>query len=265
MTEVARPKSAFPTYNFPKSGIMARPAGVPGMYGPTGASMAGFTYGVPLPKATGLRDHALKRHSPYAATAVQGYSGYGKEASIKPKASQVGAGVVSAGSIDNTYIPAPLTNAWGKARERSKNEIIKVPHKQATDLIIVAKGAALPAPPQALSELESVRPIYSRTIPVYHPMDPMRVESGFVRSPNLIPGAKPPPVSALVGVSETPVVPNNHKLLKLAYDQSMNLTGRIPVARVVRAKGAEVRPQSATPYFLSRPAGLPGGLSLIEP
>jgi len=230
------------------------------MFGPSVVGKA-FTYGVPLNRASSLQEHALKRFSPYAQTATPDWLPPGLEASIKPKASVTGAGVVSSGSIDNTYLPKPLTNAWGKARERAANEIHKPPRKQATDLLIVAKGASMPPPLQTLDEMESVRPIYSQTIPVYHPMDPQRVDSGFVRSPNLIPGAKPPPESALRGVKNTPTVPENHRLLKLAYDQSMHGQGRIPVARIVRA-GAE-RPSSAGPVFLRRPAGLPGGLSIV--
>lgn len=251
-----------PTYNFPRSGMMARPAGVPGMFGAMAAAEARtFTYGVSLPKATSLHHHALQRFSPYAQTALPSWGPPGLEPSIRPKASVMGAGVVSAGSIDNTYLPKPLTNAWGKAREQSLNEIRKPFKTQATDLLIVAKGAAMPGPAHTIADMESVRPLYSQTIPVYHPMDPQRVDSGFVRSPNLIPGAKPPPHSAMLGVSNTPTVPANHKALKLAFDQSMHGTGRIPVARIVRDN--RQRPQSAGPVFMTRPAGLPGGLSII--
>jgi hypothetical protein len=200
----SRPQTALASSKFSTTGTMARAAGVPGMYGTVVPS--NFPYGVALPKATGLLDHALKFHSPYAETAVRGWTAPGREPSIKPRGTITGAGVVSAGSIDNTYLPAPLVNAWGKKREQAKNEVVKPPHKQASDLIIVSKGApagtyglGFKAPPQTVEDMEAVRPIYSRTIPVYHPMDPVRIESGFVRSPNLIPGAKPPPQSALVG------------------------------------------------------------------
>ena len=143
----ARPKSAAPSYNFPKamqtSGVMARPAGVAGMFGAISADQAKtFTFGVPLRRTTALHEHALMRFSPYAQTALPTWSAPGLEASIKPKSSVTGAGVVSAGSIDNTYMPKPLTNAWGKARERARNEIHKHPKTQATDLLLVAKGAS---------------------------------------------------------------------------------------------------------------------------
>ena len=216
-----------------------------------------------LAKSTILTYHALKRFAPYAQTASPGWGAPGKEAGIKPHASNVGAGVVSAGSIDNTYLPKPLTNAWGKAREQSTNEIRKPPHKQATDLLLAAKGAKLPAPYEGISDMQSVRPTYSRTIPLFHPIDPQRVESGFVRSPNIIPGAQPPPISPLMAFTpeDMPTVPADHALRKLAYDQKCGIGGRIPVSRIVRA--THPRPSSAMPMFTTKPAGLPGGLSLI--
>ena len=263
----SRPQTALASSKFSTTGTMARAAGVPGMYGTVVPS--NFPYGVALPKATGLLDHALKFHSPYAETAVRGWTAPGREPSIKPRGTITGAGVVSAGSIDNTYLPAPLVNAWGKKREQAKNEVVKPPHKQASDLIIVSKGApagtyglGFKAPPQTVEDMEAVRPIYSRTIPVYHPMDPVRIESGFVRSPNLIPGAKPPPQSALVGQDDKiSSVPANHALRKLAYDQSL-IGGKLPVAKVILADAP--RPSTAAPKFLTKPAGLPGGLSLID-
>jgi len=256
-----RPKSAHPTYKaFQTSGIMARSSGCPGMFGSTKDPMS-VIFDSPLQKAT-LTNHALKVFSPYAHTATPDWLAPGKEASVVPKASVTGAGVVSAGSIDNTYLPQPLTNAWGKARERAANEITKPPRKQATDLLLITKGVVAPAAGQTVDLMESVRPPYSRTIPVYHPMDPMRVDSGFVRSPNLIPGAAPPPKGVYTG--NINAVPNNHKLLKLAYDQGLS-RGRIPVARTVRDNSHVVaRPKSAAPTMMHRAAGLPGGLSLMS-
>lgn len=261
---VARPQSAMPTYNR-KYGPMATAAGVPCLYGPTRVSAKSVTveYPTTLQASMALQEHALKRFSPYAMTAVPGWAAPGLEPLIKPTAATTGAGVVSAGSIDNTYLPKPLTNAWGKARERSQNEAYKPPHKQATDLLIVSKGAQPPAPCETLADMKSVRPLYSKTIPLFHPIDPQRFESGFVRSPNIIPGAQPPPLSAMVGVDDFPCVPADYALRKLAFDQSKNGTGRIPVARVVKAHTPFQRPQSAAPAFLTRAAGLPGGLSLI--
>ena len=259
----ARPKSAAPSYNWKERyGQMSMPAGVPGMFGQR-VSLATYDYGAQLSAVMGLQEHALKRYTPYAKTASVGWTAPGKEPSIKPKASQTGAGVVSAGSIDNTYLPKPLTNAWGKARERFENEIEKAPHKQATDLLTVAKGAHMPMPRHTMSDMTSVRPLYSKTIPGFHMIDPLRVDSGFIRGPNIIPGAAPPPQSAMIGVRDTPTVPPNHRDLKIAFDQSMD-TGRIPVSKVVRGMNVKSRPNSAAPMFLTKPAGLPGGLSLIQ-
>lgn len=259
----ARPQSAPPI--FATSGVTARPAGVAGILGSThkaglSNTKEAFVYGSSATKGMKLREHALRRHSQYAVITPDGWMA--KEASVRPTAQSTASGVVSAGSIDNTYVAAPLANRWGKAREKAKNEVFVPPHKQATDLLIAAKGASMPPPAQGLSDMASVRPLYSRTIPLFHPIDPQRQESGFIRSPNIIPGALPAPQSALLGVGPTPTIPENHKLLKLAYDRSMYGKGSIPVTRVVHAQLP--RPRTAAPVFLSRSAGLPGGLSIIS-
>jgi len=217
-----------------------------------------FQYGLPLGKATDLSEHALRRHSPYAEVSPTGWNA--REAQVQPTYAVTASGVVSAGSIDNTYLPKPLHNAWGKAREMAKNEYVKPPKVQATDLLIVSKGGIMPAPTSTLADLASNRPPYSKTIPFFHPVDPQRFEAGFVRSPNVIPGAAPAPTSPLVGLGPPKEVPPHHALLKLAFDQGMHGSGRIPVARVVNAQPE--RPITAQPRFQSVPAGLPGGISL---
>ena len=274
-----KPNSA--VCDFSTCGTMARPAGVPGMYGaPVGFST--FPFGTTMPKGGTLEKHALQTHSPYPDHSVKGWQAPGREANIKPTATMTGAGVVSGGSIDNTYLPKPLQNAWGKKRERMKNEVFKPPHKQCSDLIIVSKGApagviivdgreekiGFSAPKQTIEDIAAVRPTYSRTIPVYHPLDPVRIESGFIRPPNLIPGAKPAPGPP--AVEEQPGLGATHHTQKLAYDQTMNgigggRQGRIPVSRVVKAN-EQMKPQGAypLPIFVTKPAGLPGGLSLID-
>jgi len=238
---------------------MARPAGVAGLFSRSGMGGSTFQYGLPLSKASDMSEHALRRHSPYAEVTPTGWLPL--EPLTKPSYAVRGAGVVSAGSIDNTYLPQPLCNAWGKAREQATNEISKPPRKQATDLLVTCKGGIMPPGDKTLADMASVRPAYSKTIPLYHPIDPQRCESGFVRSPNIIPGALPPPTSPMVGVGAPKTVPANHALLKLAYDQGMHGTGRIPVARIVNANAE--RPMTAQPRFQSVPAGLPGGISMI--
>ena len=253
-----RPQTA-PTLPFAKSGMSARPAGVAGMFGiTTGPKDPPISFGSAMPKGTALMEHALKLHTAYAEVTPSGW--LPKEPAIRPSALVTGAGVVSAGSIDNTYLPKPLNNGWGKAWERATNELGPKVHKQATDLLIVAKGAVMPPPSQGLSEMNSVRSVYSKTIPLFHPIDPQRQESGFVRPPNIVPGSQPPPISPMFGVEGVQCVPADHKLRKLAFDQSMHGTGRIPVMRVVR--NTLPRPATAAPTFLTRAAGLSGGLSL---
>ena len=247
--------------SFATTGIMARPAGVAGFLGSSGAGAASFEYTLSLQKGTWNSEHALRRHSPYSIVTPPGWAA--KEPAVKPTSGMVGAGVVSAGSIDNSYVPMPLENAWGKAREVSKNERRKPPRKQATDLLCVAKGAHMLPPAQTMRDMDSVRPQYSMMIPLFHPIDPQRNESGFVRSPNIIPGAKPAPVSPMSGytAASLPQVPPDHALRKLAFDQSLKST-TIPVARTVRA-GLD-RPTTTQARFIKTAAGLPGGLSLMQ-
>jgi len=263
----ARPSTTRPTtapasstYRTDRVGINARTAGIPGILAPTRSGQAGsFTYGVEVAKATGLKRHALQTHSPYAVVTATGWEPV--EASVCPThAGAVGAGVVSAGSIDNTYMPAPLMNAWGKAREMCVREIKKPPRKQATDLLIVAKGGRMPAPAQTEKDMGSVRPAYSKTIPLFHGIDPMRVDSGFLRGPNTIPGSQPPPKSPYNPSASFQQVPPDHKLRKLYYDQTAAANLRIPVARVVRAQ--PVMPPAQQQRYLATPAGMPGGLAL---
>ena len=206
---------------FDTSGIMARPAGVAGLMASSGSGSAGsFSYGQALDKSTALSLHALRLASPYADVTPTGWAP--REPLVQPTFIDTGAGVVSAGSIDNTYTPQPLKNKWGKARELATNEIRSYPKKQASDLLIEAKGGHCPPPPMGVHEMGSVRPMYSRTIPLFHPIDPQRCESGFVRSPNIIPGALPPPAAPFNSSTFTPkTVPGDHALRKLAYDQSM--------------------------------------------
>ncbi len=254
-----RPQSAMAT-----CGIMARPAGVAGIFassGLQGQKTQTLAYGQSLKKSTHGCHHALRNHSPYADVAPPQWRPL--EAAVQPTWATHGAGCVSGGSIDNTYLPAPLTNAWGKARELATNEVRSMPHKQATDILVRAKGCALPPPMQTENMMNSVRPPYSKTIPLFHPMDPLRTEAGFIRPPNIIPGARAPPPGVLRGENSPPpsALPDGHRLMKLSYDQELSKgASRLPVSRVVNVKAH--RPMSAQPRFLKMAAGLPGGLSL---
>ena len=80
---------------------------------------------------------------------------------MRPTWADKGAGVVSAGCIDNTYMPAPLKNKWGKCREMTRNEVVVLPHKQATDLLAVTLGTQMPLPKQEVHELANIREKYS--------------------------------------------------------------------------------------------------------
>ena len=196
---------------FQQVGTMARPAGCPGGLG--SSNLGSDYYGKSLVKGTDRGQHALATASPYAERAEPGWSP--KEPTVRPSWSDRGAGTVSAGCIDNTYMPAPLKNKWGKQREMSKLEVVVLPHKQATDLLAVALGTVMPLPEQVIEELDAVREKYSKTIPLFHQIDPMRSEAGFVRGPNIIPGAKPPPESPLHAAPPVQMVPADWKLRKL--------------------------------------------------
>ena len=189
-------------------GTMARPAGVSGLMG--GGNATEF-YGKMLAKGSDRGLHALRTASPYAERAEPGWEPL--EPETKPSWADRGAGVVSAGCIDNTYMPSPLKNKWGSQREKSKAEVIVLPHKQATDLLATTMGATT-FEKAAVEDMLSIREPYSATIPLFHPIDPLRAEAGFVRIPNIIPGAKPPPTSPWKG--EQPGVPEDWKAKKLA-------------------------------------------------
>lgn len=196
---------------FQQVGGMARPAGIPGGLG--SSNLGSEYYGKSLVKGTDRGLHALATASPYAERAEPGWAP--KEPTVRPTWADRGAGTVSAGCIDNTYMPAPLKNKWGKAREMSSKEVVVLPHRQATDLLAVTLGTQMPLPKQELEELANLREKYSAPIPLYHPMDPLRSEAGFVRSPNIIPGALPPPVSPLHTAPPVTMVPDDWKQRKL--------------------------------------------------
>ena len=196
---------------FQQVGGMARPAGVPGGLG--SSNLASDYYGKSLVKGTDRGLHALATASPYAERAEPGWAP--KEPTVRPTWADKGAGVVSAGCIDNTYMPAPLKNKWGKCREMTRNEVVVLPHKQATDLLAVTLGTQMPLPKQEVHELANIREKYSAPIPLYHQIDPLRSEGGFVRTPNIIPGALPPPVSPLHTAPPVTMIPDDWKQRKL--------------------------------------------------
>ena len=117
---------------------------------------------------------------------------------------------------------------------------------------------ALPAT-DVLRERVQVREPYSKTIPLFHPIEPMRAEAGFIRPPNIIPGAKPAPQSVLRGVP-APALPETWRLDKLKYDKTALGVTRIPVRRVINAEPP--KPSATQQAFIWKPAGLPGGTYL---
>lgn len=246
---------------FAKTGSMARPAGVAGLMAGKASNMGmEELYGMMAARPMTLKKHALQMASPYAEVAPIGWQP--REPGTKPTWNTHGAGKVSAGCIDNTYLVKPLQNAWGKARELAQNEKRVLPHKQASDLLAVSKGAQMPPVPQQMWELDSVRDRYSQCIPFYHFPDPMRIDTGFIRGPNTIPGVAAPP--------ETPAYKVQHEFAetwreqKLRYEQNDRSNATVPVLKVVTTASEHKAPNKNAPIFLRKPAGLPGGLSLIK-
>lgn len=240
-------------------GVSARPAGVSGFLGDAGQKATIFR---PSKAVTLNGTHALRLESPYAEVMPKGW--YPREPPVQPMWSHHGAGSISRGCVDNTYMPQPLQNAWGKSRDMSRRERRKPPHKQCTDLIVTCKGYALPGPPVKLSQFSSVLEPYAQTIPVAHPLDAQRIESGFVRGPNKFPGAMPTPKSPLTGTPppfDCSSVPDAFQRKK-TYEKSWVDTSVIPVQKSVR--DGRKRPATAQPHFMRKFAGLPGGLGLIN-
>src|SRR6056297_1125806 len=122
----------------PTIGASAWPAGKPGMMQMTGPSI------FHSPPPAKHREHALRHTLPFHAITPAGWTP--KEPATKPTADTTGAGCISHGSMDYTYLVKPLMNAWGKSRALLANENYLVPHKQVTDLLAVAKGFTKPAP-----------------------------------------------------------------------------------------------------------------------
>ena len=245
------------TSHFASSGPTATAAGIRGLFASSGNDSAFDYTGNSLQQVVMSRSHGSKIGKQETMT-PPGWAP--KEPAVQPTWAATGAGVVSAGCIDNTYTVVPLQNRWGKARERATKEMEVLPHKQASDLLIAAKGGLMPTPAQDITQMASVRPLYSKTIPLYHPIDPQRQESGFIRSPNIIPGAGPVPQSPLAAMDQLPDVPADWAKRKLAYDQRGDVTRRLPVSRTVR--DGLPGPKADAPIFLNKAAGLPGGLSL---
>lgn len=124
--------------------------------------------GKALEKSTYGTEHALRQHAPYAEIAPPGWNA--READAHPNQGNPSSGVVSAGSIDNTYLPSPLTNSWGKARELARNEVpSKLGLSQATDLLVVAKGARMPPPKMTVADMNSVRAFHRSISCHQHP------------------------------------------------------------------------------------------------
>ena len=100
-----RPQSAPVAARSIYVGATAKPAGLAGFMG------AGFVTAYDR-RPTLREQHALRMASMYAEVTGPGYKA--REAAVHPSWHNVGAGVISAGSVDNTYLPSPLQNSWGK-------------------------------------------------------------------------------------------------------------------------------------------------------
>ena len=81
-----------------------------------------------------------------------------------------------------------LSNRWAN-KGLQDNEVRTLPHKQCTDLLHVALGGK-EMPKMTVEEMPSVGEIYAQPFQTAHKVDPIRYEEGWVRVPNIFPGAK---------------------------------------------------------------------------
>mmetsp|Transcript_5333 Transcript_5333/g.11602 ORF Transcript_5333/g.11602 Transcript_5333/m.11602 type:complete len:257 (-) Transcript_5333:371-1141(-) len=255
MSSCPRPKSAYASYSMSSNPYRStRAAGVSCILD------QGSVFDANTTRSTRSNKHALLEKSPYAEVAPRGWTR--REPLTQPTWKTRGAGTISLGSVDNTYLPKPLKNAWGKSRELAQGEQRVMPHKQATDLLVVAKGGRMPAP--VATTMPSVSDPFAATIPMLHSMDPQRLEAGFVRNPNGTTGAAPPPESPMRRRPASAPRLSQEEILerKRRYEQQWTSYSSVPVQKNVTKMQ---RPKSAQPHFMRTFAGLPGGLALIQP
>jgi len=167
----------------------------------------------PHKKGAVLCEHPLSTVSPYAQKYLNGWQP--AEAAVSPNQMERVAGT---SVVNNTYLPAPLKATWSKTRELSPIESPIKPKPQAPDMLWTAKGMSRP---RSLigSELTSVRPAFSASIPIYKDnYDVFRFETGFLRSPCVNRGASPAPLSP---VGPTPMPYANANSVKFTYDKQV--------------------------------------------
>ena len=223
--------------------------------------------------------HATATSSPYAEISEPGWAP--AEPATKPSWADVGAGSVSKGSIDNSYMPVPLSNRWGKSRELQSNEVRTLPHKQATDLLHVALGGTIPLPPQSVEDMPAVGQAYARPFNTAHPVDPIRYEEGWVRFPNTFPGAKDKkapvyktPLERAAQLREMYQIPNSWREEKHRREEGMERLKTVPLRPRTAAheynervgdqrKGIKRQVPEHFKYTVVK-AGLAGGLSLVD-
>lgn len=264
-------------------GPESQPAGLAGLLGASGdwsTERMGATPGSNIINS----EHATLTHTPYAEVASVGWTP--KEPLTKPSWADVGAGSVSKGSIDNSYMPKPLANRWGKSRELQDNEVRTLPHQQCTDLLHVALGGK-EFKKMTVEEMPSVGEIYAQPFQTAHKVDPIRYEEGWVRVPNIFPGAKgikdgvmdPAAYQSVlqdpgIAYNLTQAVPPTWRAKKHSSEEAEEVLKTVPLrprtaahkynGRVsAQRQGLKVeRPQFFDYNYLK--AGLPGGLSLVE-
>tara|TARA_B110001452_G_scaffold226748_1_gene201326 strand:+ start:1688 stop:2899 length:1212 start_codon:yes stop_codon:yes gene_type:complete len=264
-------------------GPESQPAGLAGFLGASGNWSTDRMGATPASNIINHK-HATLTHTPYAEVASVGWMP--KEPMTKPSWADVGAGSVSKGSIDNSYMPKPLSNRWGKSRELQDNEVRTLPHKQCTDLLHVTLGGKA-MPKMTVEQMPSVGEIYAAPFQVAHKVDPIRYEEGWVRVPNIFPGAmgikdgvKDPTAyrSILedpgVAYNRTQSVPEMWRSKKHSSEEATEVLKTVPLrprtaahkynGRVAaQRQGIKVeRPKFFDYNYLK--AGLPGGLSLVE-
>ncbi|KOO30618.1 hypothetical protein Ctob_005926 [Chrysochromulina tobinii] len=160
-----------------------------------------------------------------------------KEAKTMPTAAERAAGM--RGVIDNTVRFKPLPPMYGKSKEYHRGENQAKVHLTAPDTLAETKGLKhSDYPPFGPAEcVPAVLTQYSKPVPLQYKMDPMRIDSGFIASPQLQRGMRAiPSEQALTKLKPTyqigisPSASPSSTMSKFEFDLTASAK-HIPVAR----------------------------------
>ena len=160
-----------------------------------------------------------------------------KEAATMPTSAERAAGMQ--GVVDNTVRFKPLAPKYGKTREYLPGENEPQQRLLAPDTLAETKGRK-PSdyPPFGSAEcLPAVLSMYQRSVPLQYKMDPTRLDSGFINSPQIQKGMRALPgdmATAKQGRSFQPGISPSASPTSTMNKFEFDLTAsaaQIPVAR----------------------------------